>query len=45
MRELNVNEIKQVNGGVLPLGYAAALYLAGQAGNVWAWYSFAKSMK
>lgn len=27
MRELNVNEIKQVNGGILPLLVCAALLL------------------
>ena len=45
MRELNVNEIDQVNGGFLPLGVAVAIHIAGNVGSIYAWYKFAVSMK
>ncbi|MCC2617957.1 class IIb bacteriocin, lactobin A/cerein 7B family [Aestuariibacter halophilus] len=45
MRELSVNEIKQVNGGVIPIGVALAIHLAGNAASIYGWYKFAKSMK
>ncbi|WP_274053681.1 hypothetical protein [Thalassomonas haliotis] len=41
MRELHINEIQEINGGIPPL----AVYALVQAGNVYAWYSFAKSMR
>ena len=45
MRELNVNEIKEVSGGVIPIGVALAIHLAGNAASIYGWYSFANSMK
>lgn len=41
MQELTMNEIEQVSGGVFPLGVAVAMHLAGNAGSIWAWYSYA----
>lgn len=45
MRELKVNELEQVKGGVIPIGVALALHLAGNAASIYGWYSFAKSMR
>lgn len=45
MRNLNVNEIEKVSGGVIPIGVALALHFAGNAASVYGWYSFAKSMR
>lgn len=45
MRELNVNEIKAVNGGVVPIGVALAIHLAGNAASIYGWYKFAQSMR
>ncbi|AUJ70800.1 MULTISPECIES: class IIb bacteriocin, lactobin A/cerein 7B family [Pseudoalteromonas] len=45
MRELNVNDIEEINGGAIPIAAALAIHLAGNAVSIYSWYSFAKSMK
>lgn len=44
MQELTFEQVEEVSGGVLPIGVHLAIYLAGQASNVYAWYKFAESM-
>ncbi|EDQ00907.1 class IIb bacteriocin, lactobin A/cerein 7B family [Shewanella benthica] len=45
MQELSMEEIEQVNGGVIPLGIAVALHIAGNIGSGYAWYRFAQDMR
>ncbi len=42
MRELNVNEIEQVNGGVVPLGVAAGAYTVAKFRLIYKMYKLAK---
>ena len=42
MRNLNTQEIEQVNGGAIPLIVAVGLHLAGNAGSIYAWYKWAQ---
>lgn len=45
MKELTINELEQVNGGVVPLAVAAGLHLLSSAGIAWRTYRFAVRMK
>ena len=44
MKELTTTEIKQVNGGVVPLAVAAAIHVAGQVAAIYSAYQAAKAL-
>ncbi|QTE80823.1 class IIb bacteriocin, lactobin A/cerein 7B family [Shewanella algae] len=42
MQEIEQEDMVFISGGVIPLGVAVALHLAGNAGSIYAWYTFAQ---